>query len=349
MNFPNEVYCSILIDPRDLGNVIDGKNSIDPRELTVLPDEFHPLSWEVVADVMMEFASARRAAREDGLAGPGWTEHLNDGLSGLVKVLRGHSGWSPEHPFDANAFPVGDGPRDDRLVCRDLDAFADAGELAEENARLYGATSVADFVETVWGCTSLEPVKARHFGVSGFRGLEFSFRDGAETRMRAWQFDACPKVAAALAAALTYRCEKGFYMGGRMRRRSGRRVEPELRQEGARGVCGRQVPSGTRDLRPPWPGSRLKMPDPARAGCQREHRLPAPRHGAGPADRQLHPLDEALRRRRRRADLQDRARSRRRRDARVQTRRCQYQLPGARRAGSGGGAGHGPRGDHRGR
>lgn len=72
--------------------------------------------------------------------------------------------------------------------------------------------SVADFVETVWGCTSLEPVKARHFGVSGFRGLEFSFRDGAETRMRAWQFDACPKVAAALAAALTYRCEKGFYM-----------------------------------------------------------------------------------------------------------------------------------------
>ena len=158
MNFPNEVYCSILIDPRDLGNVIDGKNSIDPRELTVLPDEFHPLSWGVVADVMMEFASARRAAREDGIAGPGWTEHLNDGLSGLVKVLRGHSGWSPEHPFDANAFPVGDGPRDDRLVCRDLDAFADAGELAEENARLYGATSVADFVETVWGCTSLEPV-----------------------------------------------------------------------------------------------------------------------------------------------------------------------------------------------
>lgn len=45
MNFPNEVYCSILIDPRDLGNVIDGKNSIDPRELTVLPDEFHPISW----------------------------------------------------------------------------------------------------------------------------------------------------------------------------------------------------------------------------------------------------------------------------------------------------------------
>lgn len=65
----------------------------------------------------------------DGIAGPGWTEHLNDGLSGLVKVLRGHSGWSPEHPFDANAFPVGDGPRDDRLVCRDLDAFATTGIL----------------------------------------------------------------------------------------------------------------------------------------------------------------------------------------------------------------------------
>lgn len=30
MNFPNEVSCSILIDPRDLGNVIGGKNSIDP-------------------------------------------------------------------------------------------------------------------------------------------------------------------------------------------------------------------------------------------------------------------------------------------------------------------------------
>lgn len=211
MIFPNEVYCSILIDPRDLGNVIDGKNSIDPRELTVLPDEFHPLSWGVVADVMMEFASARRAARDDGIDGPGWTEHLNDGLSGVVEVLRGHSGWSPEHPLMRTPL-IGDGPRDDRLVCRDLDAFADAGELAEENARLYGATSVADFVETVWGCTSLEPVKARHFGVIGFRGLEFSFRDGAETRMRAWQFDACPKVAAALAAALTYRCEKGFYM-----------------------------------------------------------------------------------------------------------------------------------------
>lgn len=114
MIFPNEVYCSILIDPRDLGNVIDGKNSIDPRELTVLPDEFHPLSWGVVADVMMEFASARRAARDDGIDGPGWTEHLNDGLSGVVEVLRGHSGWSPEHPFDANAFLIGDGPRDDR-------------------------------------------------------------------------------------------------------------------------------------------------------------------------------------------------------------------------------------------
>lgn len=90
--------------------------------------------------------------------------------------------------------------------------FDPSGELAEENARLYGAPSVADLAETVWGCTSLEPVKVRHFGVNGFRGLEFSFGDGAETRMRAWQFDACPKVAAALAAALTYRCEKGFYM-----------------------------------------------------------------------------------------------------------------------------------------
>lgn len=84
--------------------------------------------------------------------------------------------------------------------------------IIEEDARLYGAPSVADLAETVWGCTSLEPVKVRHFGVNGFRGLEFSFGDGAETRMRAWQFDACPKVAAALAAALTYRCEKGFYM-----------------------------------------------------------------------------------------------------------------------------------------
>lgn len=37
MNFPNEVSCSILIDPRDLGNVIGGKNSIDPRDLTVSP------------------------------------------------------------------------------------------------------------------------------------------------------------------------------------------------------------------------------------------------------------------------------------------------------------------------
>lgn len=66
MNFPNEVSCSILIDPRDLGNVIGGKNSIDPRDLTVLPDGFHPLGYGFVADVMMEFASARRAAREDG-------------------------------------------------------------------------------------------------------------------------------------------------------------------------------------------------------------------------------------------------------------------------------------------
>ena len=212
MNFPNEVSCSILIDPRDLGNVIGGKNSIDPRDLTVLPDGFHPLGYGFVADLMMEFASARRAAREDGIDGPGWAERLDDGLSGLVKALRDRSGWSPGHPLDANAFHAGEGPRDERLVCRDLDGFADAGELAEENARLYGAPSVADLAETVWGCTSLEPVKVRHFGVNGFRGLEFSFRDGAETRMRAWQFDACPKVAAALSAALTYRCEKGFYM-----------------------------------------------------------------------------------------------------------------------------------------
>lgn len=212
MNFPNEVSCSILIDPRDLGNVIGGKNSIDPRDLTVLPDGFHPLGHGFVADVMMEFASARRTAREDGIDGPDWAERLDDRLSGLVKALRDRSGWSPGHPLDANAFHAGEGPRDERLVCRDLDGFADAGELAEENARLYGAPSVADLAETVWGCTSLEPVKVRHFGVNGFRGLEFSFRDGAETRMRAWQFDACPKVAAALAAALTYRCEKGFYM-----------------------------------------------------------------------------------------------------------------------------------------
>ena len=61
MNFPNEVSCSILIDPRDLGNVIGGENSIDPRDLTVLPDGFHPLVYGFVADVMMEFASARRA------------------------------------------------------------------------------------------------------------------------------------------------------------------------------------------------------------------------------------------------------------------------------------------------
>lgn len=164
MNFPNEVSCSILIDPRDLGNVIGGKNSIDPRDLTVLPDGFHPLGYGFVADVMMEFASARRAAREDGIDGPGWAERLDDGLSGLVKALRDRSGWSPGHPFDANAFHAGEGPRDERLVCRDLDGFADAGELAEENARLYGAPSVADLAETVWGCTSLEPVKVRHPG-----------------------------------------------------------------------------------------------------------------------------------------------------------------------------------------
>ena len=71
MNFPNEVSCSILIDPRDLGNVIGGKNSIDPRDLTILPDGFHPLGHGFVADVMMEFASARRTAREDGIDGSG--------------------------------------------------------------------------------------------------------------------------------------------------------------------------------------------------------------------------------------------------------------------------------------
>lgn len=71
MNFPNEVSCSILIDPRDLGNVIGGKNSIDPRDLTVLPDGFHPLGHGFVADVMMEFASARRArTASTGPAGP---------------------------------------------------------------------------------------------------------------------------------------------------------------------------------------------------------------------------------------------------------------------------------------
>lgn len=82
MNFPNEVSCSILIDPRDLGNVIGGKNSIDPRDLTVLPDGFHPLGYGSVADLMMEFASARRAAHEDGidgLAGPSaWTTGSRD-------------------------------------------------------------------------------------------------------------------------------------------------------------------------------------------------------------------------------------------------------------------------------
>lgn len=103
MNFPNEVSCSILIDPRDLGNVIGGKNSIDPRDLTVLPDGFHPLGYGFVADLMMEFASARRAAHEDGIDGPGWAERLDDGLSGLVKALRDRSGWSPGHPLDASA------------------------------------------------------------------------------------------------------------------------------------------------------------------------------------------------------------------------------------------------------
>lgn len=157
MNFPNEVSCSILIDPRDLGNVIGGKNSIDLRDLTVLPDGFHPLGYGFVADVMMEFASARRAAHEDGIDGPGWAERLDDGLSGLVKALRDRSGWSPGHPLDANAFHAGEGPRDERLVCRDLDGFADAGELAEENARLYGAPSVADLAETVWAAPAWSP------------------------------------------------------------------------------------------------------------------------------------------------------------------------------------------------
>ena len=98
MNFPNEVSCSILIDPRDLGNVIGGKNSIDPRDLTVLPDGFLPLGYGFVADVMMEFASARRAAHEDGIDGPGWAERLDDGLSGLVKALRDRSGGVPGTP-----------------------------------------------------------------------------------------------------------------------------------------------------------------------------------------------------------------------------------------------------------
>ena len=110
MNFPNEVSFSILVDPPDLGNVIGGKSSINLMDLTTLPDGFHPLRWGVVADYMMEFASARRAAREDGIDGPGWTERLDDELSGLVKALRDHGGWSPERPFDANAFPAGGGP-----------------------------------------------------------------------------------------------------------------------------------------------------------------------------------------------------------------------------------------------
>lgn len=211
MNFPNEVSCSIFIDPRDLGNVVGCKNSIDIGELTVLPDWFHPISW-VAADTMMEFARTRRAAREDGIGDSRWTDRLDDGLANLASVLRDHNGWGPDRPYDANAFGIGDGPRDERLVCRDPDGFADAGELAEENARLYGSPSVAGFAEAVWGCTCLEPIKVRHFSADGFRGLEFSFREAAETRMRAWQFDACPKAAAALAAALTYRCERGFYM-----------------------------------------------------------------------------------------------------------------------------------------
>ena len=139
MNFPNEVSCSILIDPRDLGNVIGGKNSIDPRDLTVLPDGFHPLGYGFVADLMMEFASARRAAHEDGIDGPGWAERLDDGLSGLVKALRDRSGWSPGHPLDANAFHAGKGPRDERLVCRDLDGFADA--QASSPRRTPGSTA----------------------------------------------------------------------------------------------------------------------------------------------------------------------------------------------------------------
>lgn len=73
MNFPNEVSFPILVDPRDLGNVIGGKSSINLMDLTALPDGFHPLRWGVVADYMMEFASARRAAREDGIDGPGWS------------------------------------------------------------------------------------------------------------------------------------------------------------------------------------------------------------------------------------------------------------------------------------
>ena len=347
MNFPNEVSCSILIDPRDLGNVIGGKNSIDPRDLTVLPDGFHPLGHGFVADVMMEFASARRAAREDGIDGSGWAERLDDGLSGLVNALRDRSGWSPGHPLDANAFHAGEGPRDERLVCRDLDGFADAGELAEENARLYGAPSVADLAETVWGCTSLEPVKVRHFGVNGFRGLEFSFRDGAETRMRAWQFDACPKVAAALAAALTYRCEKGFYMEAGCAGENGGvwGLSFDRKERGAYAVARFHPERAAYDP----PRIRIQMPDPARTGREREHRLQAPRHGTGQADRQLHPGDEALRRLRRRPGPRDRRRPGRRHGARDQAWGHQHQLPGARRACPGRGAGHGLRGERRSR
>lgn len=115
------------------------------------------------------------------------------------------------------------------------------------------------------------------------------------------------------------------------------------------GVCGRQVPPGTRGLRPAPPGIRIQMPDPARTGREREHRLQTPRHGTGQADRQLHPSDEALRRLRRRPDPRDRRRPGRRHGARDQARGHQHQLPGARRACPGRGAGHGPRGDHRGR
>lgn len=211
MTDSNKVSFSILIDPRDLGNVIGTENSIDPMRLTALPDGFHPVSW-VAADAMIAFARARRAAREAGIADSSWTEHLYDVLLKLADALRDHHGWGPDRPYDMNTFCIGEGPRDERLVCRDLEGFADAGELAEENARLYGAASVGELAESAWGCDSLLPTKVRHFGAGGFRGLEFSFDDGAETRMRAWQFNACPKVAAALAAALTHRCEKGFYM-----------------------------------------------------------------------------------------------------------------------------------------
>lgn len=349
MNFPNEVSCSILIDPRDLGNVIGGKNSIDPRDLTVLPDGFHPLGHGFVADVMMEFASARRAAREDGIDGPGWAERLDDGLSGLVKALRDRSGWSPGHPLDANAFHAGEGPRDERLVCRDLDGFADAGELAEENARLYGAPSVADLAETVWGCTSLEPVKVRHFGANGFRGLEFSFRDGAETRMRAWQFDACPKVAAALAAALTYRCEKGFYMEAGCAGETGGvwGLSFDRKERGAYAVARFHPERAAYDPRRREHVSRcpILLEQDGSGNIAFRH----PRHGAGQADRQLHPGDEALRRLRRRPGPRGRRRPGRRHGARDQARGHQHQLPGARRACPGRGAGHGPRGERRGR